>query len=134
MIFFLTLTVRKPLHRKDFQLKNVGVRGHFLKKPKLCSRFLTIYLFDVCGKKILISVKFHAKLMVARSVIIPYCTLQTLPQLILLPQTSRFCHQNPILLLSDSVCCTVENSVPNQYQQSSLHCLDLHENKVLISP
>ena len=39
--------------------------------------------------------------------------------------------RNPILVLSDSVCCTVESSVPNQYQQSSLQCLDLHANKVL---
>ena len=41
--------------------------------------------------------------------------------------------RNPMLVLSDSVCCTVESSVPNQYQQSSLQCLDLHANKVLIS-
>ena len=37
---------------------------------------------------------------------------------------------NPILVLSDSSCCTV---VPNQYQRSCLQCLDLHANKVLIS-
>ena len=41
--------------------------------------------------------------------------------------------RNHILVLSDSVCCTVERSVLNQYQQSSLQCLDLQANKVLIS-
>ena len=40
--------------------------------------------------------------------------------------------RNPIFVLSNSVCCTVEISVPNQYQQSSLRCLDLHANKVSI--
>ena len=41
--------------------------------------------------------------------------------------------RNLVLVLSDSVCCTVESSVPNQYQRSSLQCLDFHGNKVLIS-
>ena len=41
--------------------------------------------------------------------------------------------RNPMLVLSDSVCCTVESSVPNQHRQSSLQCLYLHANEVLIS-
>ena len=41
--------------------------------------------------------------------------------------------KNPILVQSNSICCTVESSVPNQYQRSILQCLDLHANKVLIS-
>ena len=35
--FFLTFTVRRPFHRKDFKWKkNMRVRGYFLKKRKLC--------------------------------------------------------------------------------------------------
>ena len=42
MIFFLTLTVRGPFHRKDFKWKkNIGVGGDFLKKRKLCIQNLT---------------------------------------------------------------------------------------------
>ena len=36
-----TLTVRRPFHRKDFKWKkNMGVRGYFLKKGKLCMQNL----------------------------------------------------------------------------------------------
>ena len=43
MIFFLTLTVRGPFHRKDFKWKkNMTVLGYFLKKTrKFCMHNLT---------------------------------------------------------------------------------------------
>ena len=42
MNFFLTLTVRRHFHRKDFKWKkNIGVRDYFLKKRKLCMQNLT---------------------------------------------------------------------------------------------
>ena len=41
MNLFLTLTVRRPFHRKGFKWKKTWVRGYFLKKRKLCMQNLT---------------------------------------------------------------------------------------------